>query len=77
MLGRLKMSIDECLAKYKRFMNTVFPPNIWKKTNLLAKGAMYDASALEGVIESLVKEKLGSENALLMDEQSEKDSCKM
>ena len=80
MLGRFKMSIDECLTKYKKFMNTVFPPDTWtqwKERNLLLKGVIYDATTLEGVIKSLVKEQLGSEDALLMDEQSEKDSCKM
>lgn len=77
MLGRFKMSIAECLTKYKELMNTVFPPDTWKKLNLLRKGAMYDATTLERVIKNLVKEKLGFEDAPLMDEQSEKDTCKM
>jgi len=71
------MSIDECLTKYKDFMNTVFPPGTWKKFNLVRKGTKYDATTLERVIKSLVKEKLGSEDAQLMDEQSEKDTCKV
>ena len=77
MLGRFKMSINECLTKYERYMRKVFPPNTWKKTNLAIKGVIYDATILENVIKNLVKEELGSEDARLMDEQSEKNSCKM
>lgn len=79
MLGRLKMTIAECLAKYKEFMNTVFPTDRWTNWHLLKDGAKWDASVLEGVIKKLIQDKLqrNPDEVPLMDSQSENDSCKM
>ncbi|KAM5343873.1 hypothetical protein ACJ41O_012410 [Fusarium nematophilum] len=80
MLGRLQMTIADCLKKYKDFMNIVFP-NKWsitKGANLLWKGSKWDAGALEGVIKSLLKEVVGGDpdKVLLLDEESAK-TCKV
>jgi hypothetical protein len=76
MLGRLRMDVGECIERYKLFMSTVFQSS-WKgKTgDLLANGAYYDATLLENVVKAIVKEKLGSEDAKLIDDN--KDGCKM
>lgn len=81
MLGRLRMSIDDCMRKYKEFMGVVFPTKAgWrKKGSLLWSGAQWDASDLEKVIKAVVAETLGGdpETVQLLDEESEKSSCKV
>ncbi|CAO2648169.1 Nn.00g090910.m01.CDS01 [Neocucurbitaria sp. VM-36] len=79
MLGRLKMTIDECIEKYQQFMTTVFKSS-WKgKTgDLLANGTYYDASLLEKVVKDIIREKLGNEDVKMLDESEKaKNACKV
>lgn len=78
MLGRFKMTIQECKDKYKKFMGDVFPEHFkFVKDLKMLKGSIYDAKVLEGVIKGLVKERLKDENALLFDQNAKEDSCKV
>ena len=75
MLGRLKMTIDECIKKYKASMTKVFNANSLEKyARFAAKGQFHDAVVLEGVIKDLIQERLGKNDVDLLDEA---DSCKM
>jgi hypothetical protein len=76
MLGRLQMSIDECIAEYKDVMGKVFPAGAWKKTRFLAKGEFYSEKPLEDAIQALVKRKLKDSTAMLL-ESDEIIPCKM
>lgn len=83
MLGRLQMSVQECLDTYDSVMKDVFGSgwlhtHIGKPLDYLTKGDFYSAGQLEKVIKKLLDKKLpvgqNAENALLLDEGS---SCKM
>jgi hypothetical protein len=74
MLGRFKMTIDECLAQYRSFMTDVFPE---KKSTPILWGGRYDSKKLESIIKQLTKKRLGDENAKLLDDASNKDPCKV
>ncbi|CAI4216176.1 unnamed protein product [Parascedosporium putredinis] len=78
MLGRLQMSIQECLTKYKEFMSVVFPGSRYTNWSLVRKGAKWDATELEKVIKKLVKEKLQTnpDEVLLYDEETSA-TCKV
>lgn len=78
MLGRLQMSIQECLSKYKEFMSVVFPGSRYTNWSLVRKGAKWDATELEKVIKKLVKEKLQTnpDEVLLYDEETSA-TCKV
>ncbi|KAJ4243526.1 hypothetical protein NW757_011165 [Fusarium falciforme] len=78
MLGRLQMSVKDCLDSYRKFMNIVFSAKRWTKASLIATGSKWDASALERCIKDLVREQLGRnpDEVLLLDEESAK-TCKV
>jgi hypothetical protein len=75
MLGRFKMTIAECLAKYKQFMSDVFPNK--EGPNKIMPGGRYNATKLEEIIKQLVKEKLGKDDMKLLDDSSQKDPCRV
>lgn len=76
MLGRLEMTIDECIDKYKTFMTKVFTIGWFRKaTSMVPIGAKYDATILESCIREVVKEKFGDENAMLLDDRE--GACKV
>jgi hypothetical protein len=83
MLGRLKMSVQECLGTYDSVMKDVFGSgwlhmHIGKPLDYLTKGEFYSAGQLEKVIKDLLRKKLpvgqNSDNVPLLDESN---PCKM
>jgi hypothetical protein len=83
MLGRLKMSVQECLDTYDSVMKDVFGSgwlhkHIGKPLDYLTKGEFYSAGQLEKVIKELLSKKLpveqNGDSALLLDENN---PCKM
>lgn len=75
MLGRLQMTIDECIQKYNEFMRDVFKQGFFgKNARLATQGEFYDASELESVVKKLIREKLGRDDVKLLDENG---PCKM
>jgi hypothetical protein len=67
MLGRLKMTVPECIAKYTQLAADVFSHKNWL-------GSKYDADRLATAIKGAVKEKLKDENAIMLDD---KGACKV
>ncbi|UNI22755.1 hypothetical protein JDV02_008616 [Purpureocillium takamizusanense] len=77
MLGRLKMSVDECIGKYQDFMVKIFNKGTLKKgLDFIANGEFYDETVLEGLIKQLVKEKTGGEDTELL-EAAGNPTCKV
>lgn len=81
MLGRLKMSAQECLDTYDSVMKDVFGSgwlhkHIGRTLDYLTKGEFYSARQLEKAIKELLRKKLGqkADNVLLLDESN---PCKM
>ncbi|KAJ5689918.1 hypothetical protein N7462_004310 [Penicillium macrosclerotiorum] len=72
MLGRLKMSIKDCIDEYNKVMDQVFPPTdkYTKNIKLFKNGEYYDSSNLEKIIQDLIKRKLGDADASLLDESN-------
>lgn len=69
------MTIDDCINQYREFMGTIFDKSkLSKMWNFGRKGEFYDATILEQVIKKLVRERLGDENAPLLEENPE---CKV
>ena len=78
MLGRLKMTIDECIQQYTSVMGKVFPEGTWKKTRFVTKGEFYDEKPLEDAIKEIVQRKLGNSEAKLIDPDTvNENTCKM
>ncbi|KAF3358216.1 hypothetical protein VDGD_03089 [Verticillium dahliae] len=77
MLGRLEMSVDDCIASYVKFMGQVFPQvqevksfaglvgHFWPSLGTVVKvgvdGEKWDHSVLEKVIKDLIREKLNQD----------------
>ncbi|OMP83872.1 hypothetical protein BK809_0001255 [Diplodia seriata] len=69
MLGRLRMSVDECLDAYRKFMLDVFDHGVLVKAcNYTFKNGLYSAQTLEKIIRDLIRERLGRDDAILNDE---------
>lgn len=87
MLGRLQMSVQDCIISYKSIMGEVFPrsnPKWWDMIhhgwNLLSDGAKWDATPLEDNIKKLVKKMLPGqdpEKVLLLDDYDTAKTCKV
>ncbi|OJJ45838.1 hypothetical protein ASPZODRAFT_167556 [Penicilliopsis zonata CBS 506.65] len=76
MLGRLKMTVQECLDEYDALMKEVFGSgwfhkHIGKTASYIQKSEFYSAEKLEKVIKALLRKRLPAgedpENALLLD----------
>ncbi|KAK6003120.1 hypothetical protein QM012_000965 [Aureobasidium pullulans] len=77
MLGRLEMTVDECIQKYQDFMTKVFTISWLKRkaSDWHIGGDKYDAKILESCIKEVVKDRLGDENAMLLDDRE--GACKV
>jgi patatin-like phospholipase/acyl hydrolase len=77
MLGRLQMSVDECIEKYTELSRKVFRTS-WYETTVGITGnlnARYDTKALMEEIQKIVEEKTGDVNCLLLDDSD--SGCKV
>ncbi|GAB1202606.1 hypothetical protein APSETT445_001225 [Aspergillus pseudonomiae] len=73
-LGRLRMSVDECIHEYEKFMNQVFT-NTWREAaENLVNVTKYNTSKLENVLRGVIKERTKNEDEPLLDEGNE---CKV
>ena len=72
MLGRLRMSVDDCVTEYAALGEYIFG-----ERQGFPEEEMFDASRLEFAIKRVIKKKLGDdqENASLLDPLGE-DCCK-
>ncbi|KAF5650755.1 phospholipase [Fusarium sp. NRRL 52700] len=87
MLGRLEMSVEDCIKEYKKLMGKVFPPpKSWYYFDLNGywasvafNGEKWKSQDLETVIKDLVKRVLDEdpETVLLQDPKNPNPSCKV
>jgi hypothetical protein len=76
MLGRLHMTIDQCIEAYERLASQIFGDGALQKTaDMITNGARYSASALESAIKEIVKQYTGNEDTLMRD--NSENSCKV
>lgn len=75
MLGRLHMTVDECLEAYEDLAGKVFghPRRLHVRNSLWPKDK-YNGKVLESVIEDIVKQREGSRSATFP--QSNEDMCR-
>ena len=62
MLGRLRMSVTECIAAYVGMSEKVFG-----QPQSFTQREKFDPQALEDAIKTIVKQKVGDQDALLQD----------
>ncbi|KAG5635085.1 hypothetical protein H0H81_012496 [Sphagnurus paluster] len=75
MLGRLQMSIPECIEAYTSLASSIFSANaVQRGLNFAATGSLYRANDFEKAVKDLVKVRTGNENALMWDP---KNKCKI
>lgn len=75
MLGRLSMTVDECLKAYKSLAGRVFGhPRLLHMRNSLWPKDKYNGKILESVIEDIVKQREGSSSAAFP--QRNEDMCR-
>jgi hypothetical protein len=88
MLGRLEMSVDDCIKTYNDLMGDVFPqPDGWSKywtingtiVSTLFNQEKWDSAALEQTIKTLIKRELNKDpdTVLLQDPDNPDPSCKV
>lgn len=80
MLGRLRMSVDECIYAYRDFSSKVFVDKrvVWEKLPVHRDGTLrprYDADTLQEAIESVIMSQNLDKNAELRD--LSKGACKV
>ena len=62
MLGRLRMSVTECIDAY-----VLMSKNVFGQPQNLTQREKFDPQALEEAIKTIVREKVGDQDALLQD----------
>ncbi|OGM46186.1 hypothetical protein ABOM_004865 [Aspergillus bombycis] len=68
MLGRLGMSVDECIDAYKDFMKEVFTNSWWEKAKNLTDATKYNTSKLENVLKGVIEKRTQNGDEPLLDE---------
>ena len=78
MLGRLKMSIGECITAYESMASKIFSAGVLNKIEHGSNtGALYSPEVLENCVKDLIKKHLGSEDAPMRDPHDPVDGCKV
>ena len=71
MLGRLGMTVQQCLEAYKRMAEQAFTPKKkwlhWKLTILASPGGEFSGESLADAVKKIVKEHTGDEEAVFAD----------
>jgi patatin-like phospholipase/acyl hydrolase len=76
MLGRLRMSVDECIDTYIKLSRDIFAhEKSFKGVQRLAGGAVYSSSKMEAKIKAIIESKTGDANAKMKD-PLKKECCK-
>ncbi|KAF8158515.1 acyl transferase/acyl hydrolase/lysophospholipase [Crassisporium funariophilum] len=75
MLGRLRMTVDQCIEAYEKLASKIFNAGIMSKIeNGSVTGARYSATVLEQAIKDIVKQYTGNADEPMRDPQ---DECKV
>jgi hypothetical protein len=80
MLGRLEMSVKDCITKYKALSDKIFAKwligdDAIQKGRIGFTGARYDSSIVETVFQQLVEQELGDKHAPLLNERGRCKVC--
>jgi len=76
MLGRLKMTIPECVAAYTSLASQIFSADpVQKAFNFTNSGAYYTKENFEKGLRQIIKQKTGDENAPMLDPDTK--NCKV
>lgn len=76
MLGRLKMTIPECIDAYIKLASQIFSANALQKAwNFTNTGAYYTSDNFEKGLKTIIKQKTGDENAKMLDPDT--NNCKV
>ncbi|KAJ8488254.1 hypothetical protein ONZ45_g14017 [Pleurotus djamor] len=68
MLGRLRMTIEECIEAYMSIAADIFSATTAEKAfNVMKTGVKYKADKMEKVLKAFIKRRTGDENAPLLD----------
>lgn len=68
MLGRLRMTVDQCIEAYQRLASKIFKAGALSQIDSIANcGARYSGSALEGAIKEVVEQYTGDVDAPMRD----------
>ncbi|KAG6844683.1 hypothetical protein H0H87_004658 [Tephrocybe sp. NHM501043] len=68
MLGRLQMTISECINVYTSLASDIFSANLLQRTaNFATTGAYYKKDKFELGLKKVIKDKTGDENASMLD----------
>ncbi|KAG6916204.1 hypothetical protein DXG01_007834 [Tephrocybe rancida] len=77
MLGRLQMTIPECIEVYTSLASDIFSANFLQRSkNFATTGAYYKKDKFEAGLKKIIKEKTGNENASMLDPDP-KNKCKV
>jgi hypothetical protein len=79
MLGRLKMSIQECVDAYSTISSSVFNDGLVKSRIrwIRRQKARFDSAKLQDAIKNIIEERGLDREALLMDPNNPDPKCKM
>jgi len=80
MLGRLRMTLEECERAYLELSQKIFRPKRCKYSPMrlvdrLSLSERFDSRVLEALVKKVVKEKMGDAHALLRDPDSDEPGC--
>ncbi|KAG6848538.1 hypothetical protein H0H93_016158 [Arthromyces matolae] len=77
MLGRLQMTIPECINLYTSLASDIFSANLPQRTwNFSKSGAYYKPDKFEQGLKKIIKERTGDENASMLDPDTT-NKCKV
>ncbi|PPR04505.1 hypothetical protein CVT24_013111 [Panaeolus cyanescens] len=76
MLGRLRMTVDQCIDVYNELSSKIFVGGIMSQAGSVSTtGALYSSQVLEDAIKGIVKEQTGDPDAPMLD--PDQDACKV
>lgn len=82
MLGRLRMTLDECEEAYKRLAKEIFQPkrsrlNPLRMIEFYQASERFDSHAMEKLVKGIISSRTGSENTPLKQNTPKGHSCKV
>ena len=82
MLGRLRMTIDECEAAYLELLERIFSPkrlklNPFRASDFFLVNEKFDSDVLKGAIIDIITRKPGFEQSTLLKDPELDQQCKV
>lgn len=80
MLGRLQMSVDQCIQVYSKMSKDIFADSfrlLGRTGNALRGKPWFEASKLEEALRQVIREYAGHDEAPLVDPRERNPQCKV